>query len=582
MYRAVDVLGFAGGFTLGVVQAGFELVGKRELPGGFGVANCEANRHLLGDRWHSEARDPRTWSVPDQGADFVFGNPPCSGFSVMSAKDFRGADSKINACMWSFADYVSRVRPQVAVFESVQQARNRPDGLALMRALRERVEDATGLKWDLHHVRHNAYHVGGAAQRRRYFWVVSRVPFGIEPSVPSRYPMFREVISDLSGLTPTWESQAYRRPPTWWSKERRSDTGAVDGMVGARSPLIRRCQDLAAAVGWYPGESISDVCRRAYKANGHLPPSFAATEDKIVRNDFRMGFTTPVRWHGDRPGRVITGGSLVMVLHPDEDRMVTHREAARVLGFPDDWLIQPLRGVSGLQMTWGKGITVDCGRWIAQWVRAALDENPGSYRGVPIGDREYDIDVTHGLPTTPGRVGIVTKTTNRGSKMSETVVAPPVDETAETTSTPSTEESKRGRGRPDNTLQRDAAAREILNEAGAKGSTRDELAVSLSAKLATDVSPSEAYLSLYRLNKNEELAKVRSGGKPRWVLKAFAEEAEAAALAEQEQIKADREKAAAERAEKKAAEKAAAEAAGAENAETTPTEAPTPPVEDVA
>ena len=61
-----------------------------------------------------------------------------TGFSVMSAKEFRGADSKINHCMWSFVDYVARVRPQVAVFESVQQARNRPDGLQLMRALRAR------------------------------------------------------------------------------------------------------------------------------------------------------------------------------------------------------------------------------------------------------------------------------------------------------------------------------------------------------------------------------------------------------------------------------------------------------------
>src|SRR3954468_937403 len=103
--RFVDALGFAGGFTLGMVQAGFELVGKRELRGGFGVANCEANRHLLGDSWHAEATDHERWTVPREGAELVFGNPPCSGFSVMSAKEFRGADSKINHCMWAFVDY---------------------------------------------------------------------------------------------------------------------------------------------------------------------------------------------------------------------------------------------------------------------------------------------------------------------------------------------------------------------------------------------------------------------------------------------------------------------------------------------
>lgn len=74
--RAVDVLGFAGGFTLGVVQAGFELVGKREMKGGFGVANCEANRALLGNGWKSQAVDPAEWEVLP--AELVFGNPPCS------------------------------------------------------------------------------------------------------------------------------------------------------------------------------------------------------------------------------------------------------------------------------------------------------------------------------------------------------------------------------------------------------------------------------------------------------------------------------------------------------------------------
>ena len=76
MYTAVDCLGFAGGFTLGVVQAGFKLVGKRELKGGFGIANCEANRHLLGQGWQSQACDSAAWEVVP--AEMVFGNPPCS------------------------------------------------------------------------------------------------------------------------------------------------------------------------------------------------------------------------------------------------------------------------------------------------------------------------------------------------------------------------------------------------------------------------------------------------------------------------------------------------------------------------
>jgi site-specific DNA-cytosine methylase len=548
MYRAIDCLGFAGGFTLGVAQAGFELVGKRELRGGFGVANCEANRHLLGDRWHAEATEGHRWSVPAGGAEFVFGNPPCSGFSVMSSKEFRGADSKINACMWSFVDYVARVRPLVAVFESVQQARNRPDGLELMRALRARLEEATGLTWGLTHVRHNAYHLGGAAERRRYFWVASRVPFGVEPEMPTRYPVLNEVWDDLRGLTPDWHAQPYRRPPTWWIKERRSDSGVVDGHAVLKTPLTERVLDLLRAVGWWPGESISQVARRHHQEYGRLPASFGATEAKIIRNDFSMGFTTPVRWHGDRPGRVITGGSLVMVIHPVEDRMITHREAARVLGFPDNWVIAPLRDVSGLQMTWGKGITVDCGHWIARWVRAAIDERPGSYRGVAIGDREWDIDVTHGLPASPGRVA-VEKTPQRMRRvMSTDTVAPPVDGAAEAPA-----RGHGGRGRPDTTIQRDETALACLVEAGATGLTRDELAAAITAKTQVQTSSSEAYLCIYRLNRDGKLAKVQTGGKPHWVTKENEEAAVTAAATAAEEVAAEKQRLADERKAAKAA-----------------------------
>lgn len=395
MYRAIDCQGFAGGFTLGMVQAGFTLVGKREMRGGFGAANCEANRHLLGDAWRTEAVEPEQWSVVEGGANVVFGNPPCSGFSVMSAQSFRGADSKINHCMWAFIDYASRVRPDVAVFESVQNAFTSADGHALMRALRTRLEDQTGHAYTLHHVRHNAIAVGGAAVRRRYFFLASRIPFGIERDKISRYPLLNDVIGDLDNLSPTWQAQPYRRPSSWWSTTRRSTEGSVDGHVGLANPLIRRIQDLMAGVHWQPGKAIGEVCRDHWDKHGRLPDSWKASEEKIVKNDFFMGFTTPVRWRGDNYGRVVTGGGLHNIIHPYLDRTVTHREVARILGFPDDWRILPLRGVSGLNMTWGKGITVDCGRWIGRWIRAALDGEPGSYAGEPIGDREFDINVTN-------------------------------------------------------------------------------------------------------------------------------------------------------------------------------------------
>lgn len=393
MYTYVGCQTFAGGFDLGMVQAGFKLVHRAEMKGGFGLANCEANRHLLGYDWKSQATDPAEWAnVP---ADIVVGNPPCSGWSVMSSQKFRGADSPALSCTWAFVDYVARIKPQVAVFESVQQAYSHPDGLTTMRALRERLEARTGQRWDLWHVLHNAYSVGGPAQRRRYFWVASRVPFGVDEPRQRDYPLLNDVIGDLEPLGPTWLCQPYRAPATRYAQQFRSPSGSVDGMAYVDNPLTRRIRDLASAVSWRPGEAIATVCKRHHERFGRLPKSFAATEQRIVERDFKMGFTTPVRWDGEKHARVITGGSLQGVLHPRLNRTITHREAARILGFPDDWRALPLKNTSGLFMTWGKGITVQCGKWIGDWAARALDGCPGELVGKEIGERERVIDVTN-------------------------------------------------------------------------------------------------------------------------------------------------------------------------------------------
>lgn len=391
--RFVDCQGFAGGFTLGMVRAGWELVGKREMGGGFGVANCEVNRHLLGDGWETQIGDWDTWE-PLQ-VEAVVGNPPCSGFSLMSHRDFRGVDSKINACMWAFQDYVARVMPQVAAFESVQQAYS--GGLPLMRALREKLEQQTGEKWTLHHVLHNALSVGGAAMRKRYFWVVSRVPFGVEEPSVRRIPTFRDAIGDLEGLAQTWEKQPYRRPPSWWAEPARTENGLVDCHVGLKTSLhVRRTIDLLDQVTWPQGQTVSDVARRYYESTGGLPETWDSKLPRLIEKDWQMGFIQPMRWKDQEPTRVITGSAMMTVVHPTEHRYLTHREIARIQGFPDDWTIRTAPARHTLAPTWGKGIPVQCGEWLGHWLRAAVEGEPGSYVGDEGEDRdERVINVTY-------------------------------------------------------------------------------------------------------------------------------------------------------------------------------------------
>lgn len=400
--RAIDVHGFAGAMTLGFVQAGFELEAKMSGEGGFGVPLVEANRHLLPGAWSTTVARPVDW--PRATADVVFGNPPCSGFSALSVYqrgsegqwvDGRGVDSHLNQGMYDLVDYAADVRPQVVVYESVEQAGRR--GGSLLRKLRDRLEERSGLAYWLTNVFQDNASVGGSSLRRRYFWVASQVPFGIE------WPDEREVPSLLETIA--------------------HPTG--DGQVVLENDITRdaaRICLLAAANGvfWEGGEKVGHVTcrlargdevltkRRVDRTAYQVPARCFACEDnggepahvKVgvdmswVRNiHWKTNLYAARRWHGDRPAAVATGGFLEDAIHPTLPRTMTYREEARIMGFPDAWRVQAAVETPGGSQWMGKGIPVQAGRWVAEWVREAILGSPGPYRGEMVGPRESTIDV---------------------------------------------------------------------------------------------------------------------------------------------------------------------------------------------
>jgi site-specific DNA-cytosine methylase len=390
----IDCQCFAGGFTLGVTQAGFTLVHKAEAPGGFGMTMCQANRGLLGDWWDGQVADPAAWEPVR--ADGMVTNPPCSGFSVMSPSSFRGMGSTVNQCMRDSFGYARRVPGlKFVVMESVQSAYK--IGLPLMRELA-----ATFPGWHVTHVLQNNLSLGGCTTRRRYFLCVTEFPLGVE-SEPLRWvPTVEDAIGDLRTLEMSWGTQPYDAKPTWWSVRQRSLSGRVDGHVTPQVSEVNleRLESILTgpdAVDWPPNYVWDQVLKRFYEANGYLPEQYEyqsqgretshlSRAKVLIDNDFQMGGYAQTRhWPWDRPGLVITGHGPAQVWHP-AGRHLTHRETARIMGFPDDWLIEPLRNDSQLGAMWGKGVSVDCGRWIGTWVLRSMEGNPGSIRGTQLPD----------------------------------------------------------------------------------------------------------------------------------------------------------------------------------------------------
>ncbi|MGH9200354.1 MAG: DNA cytosine methyltransferase, partial [Vicinamibacterales bacterium] len=353
--RVIDCQGLAGSFTLGCVVAGFELVGVRALPGGFGVDNLETNRDVLGNGWEVQIGPEEEWEPAR--VELVAGNPPCSGFSGLNTSKgamTRGPDSKINDCMWSFAKYAARCQPQVAVFESVQAAgKDRVrGGRQLMRDMWNYVCDQSGVRYGLTHLFMSGAAVGAAQMRHRYFWVLSAVPFGVELPELQFIATYAHAIGDLVGLDNQWESQELAVVGGSWLVGAQHAHGIpklnTDATVDAHVWPTEQAAALRYQVlypHWRPGETLKEAAQRYQKRYGRAPRGWPEKNWRniIAPDHWSINGIVRVRW--DRPGYVITGAGGWSFVHPEENRLLSLRECARLMGFPDEWTWTAARSV---------------------------------------------------------------------------------------------------------------------------------------------------------------------------------------------------------------------------------------------
>lgn len=387
----IDCNGLAGFMSYGCVSAGMDMV-LRTGTLNFGAPMTEANRHLLGAEWNSDfSDDPQEW--PRKKADAIIGCPPCSGWSVWSGAANRGPDAAAHEHTRAFMRYAAIIKPQIIVFECVQQAYTQ--GRETMIKYRDMVEQLSGKKYDLHHVMHNNLQLGGFSYRPRYFWVATRKGMKFTTSVvePKTAPTVMDVIGDLAELPIQWEEQKIvekSNPHIKWLRQRGSMVEGHMTIGGIHEERINDIFGIVGNEGWKNGEILQEALKRAVdKNNGRFPQSWITKEKKIRERNFILGYSQPGRWPADSYAHVLTGGAMFHVVHPTQPRLLTHRECARIQGLPDTWKIADVRDYSNMKATWGKAVAAQAGQWIGKTVIDALDEKNDGVAGEKIGDREY-------------------------------------------------------------------------------------------------------------------------------------------------------------------------------------------------
>ena len=357
-YKIIDLFSGAGGMSLGFVDprfcGGFSCVLAVDNDAA-ALATHHANfggKVVCGniEDWLEEhLRIPK--------ADIVIGGPPCQGFSLLNKKrsgDYRRA-------LWEpYLDVVERCGARLFIMENVTEL-YRSEELARIRRRAQRMgfmTRATIL---------NAADYGAPQTRKRTVVVGWREKQVAEPVFP---PPQTHAAPILNVGLPAWRTV----------REAIGDLAKPVGTeIGLQPPLNLHfgrnpaSKSLARYRAVPPGGNRFDLQRKAR----HLTPACWIRKTSGGTDLFgrlwwdRPSVTIRTEFFKPEKGRY---------LHPSEHRPITHREAARLMGFPDDFVFMGTKTEIARQI--GNAVPPDLAGALAGIAQDALD-NLAARAGCP-------------------------------------------------------------------------------------------------------------------------------------------------------------------------------------------------------
>jgi DNA (cytosine-5)-methyltransferase 1 len=316
----VDLFSGAGLFSYAFQQAGFAIERAIELDP---VAAATYARNV-GD--HIEVADVRK-TDPNGRCDVLIAGPPCQGFSTLNRAR---ADDPRNRLSYQVLRWSRALRPKVVVIENVSGFLESPQWRRIVRELTRDGFHVDSFILD-------AFNYGCPQYRRRSFTIANST--GAEISPPRRRPRLRSVREAWDGLPlrPNNENHHYAPAPS--------------DIALARMRCIP------------PGGDKRDVMAKAPELT---PPSWWRLNCEVTDAWGRMEWDKPC----NTLRTALQNASKGRYIHPEQDRVISLREAARLHTIPDTWVFEGLPTQISRQI--GNSVPPALGRAIARMVFRAL------------------------------------------------------------------------------------------------------------------------------------------------------------------------------------------------------------------
>jgi len=331
----IDLFAGAGGLSLGFEQAGFNIAyaiehdknaamtyAKNRKRKGVSVETKDINKI-------SPTEIMRQASLNKGQLDILIGGPPCQGFST-SNRQTRNLHNPNNHLVYRFVTFVKKMSPKWFVMENVsgmetfEQGAVRDELLAKFRSM----------GYDSVFVVLNSADFGVPQNRKRIFFIGNRVGQAISfvdkiKSASIAKPVtVRDAISDLPQLE---NGHLACKMPYNGRKRKLSAYQSVmrKGMNGSvRNNLVTKNQELAVKrfKRINPGENLIALARKA--------PRLVANYTNLENCHNWIYLRLP--W--GRPSVTLNNFRKNMLIHPEQHRGLSVREAARLQSFPDRYV----------------------------------------------------------------------------------------------------------------------------------------------------------------------------------------------------------------------------------------------------
>jgi len=324
--NGVDLFAGAGGLTLGLKLAGVQIVVAIESSSP-AAATYEKNNPEI-TLIKADIRNVKASLIREEllrkgirRLDLVVGGPPCEAYSKANRKRPGNSHPKYRLLM-EFIRFIKELKPRCFVLENVRSIRK-------YEIFYEALTELDGVGYEVEVLEISASDFGVPQRRKRLIVIGTKDGFSIRNELDrfkvSRQVSVREAIGDLPYIPNGWIELVMNYSEEPWSPYQKWARKGARRLYNHITMNLRR--GLLKARYIRPGENLA-------RAISRMPKSIR----EGIRETSIMHSNIYRRLSWDETAPTIVNPAKALFLHPEQDRIISVREAARLQSFPDTYI----------------------------------------------------------------------------------------------------------------------------------------------------------------------------------------------------------------------------------------------------